>query len=1099
MEKSLNSKKFIFTFLFLFITYSTFSQTPKSYFQIANDYFDNGDYKNAVVYYEKNLSNDKTTYGVNHIYIGNDYFLIGVCYSKIGKYEEAISNLKKAVEIFESPKIQSAKSASETKEDALKFASDTVFEIGNIYEALGEFKNALAYFKKELLINLTIYGENHIKTSNAYRDVGYMDFHCGNFQESIQEFTKAAEIRQFSSGEKSFVFAEALIDLAGAYTATENYVNAFENLTKAEEIYNSLLQSNDINFAYLYQSFADYYRRTANLNQSLAYGYKAIEIFDKNYGQDNSASIAVYLAEIEKCYALQGDDSRALAILLKCKKFYETHPHQNLINVLRSISDVYSNKGDYANAISYCQEAIKTSKKYWGEKTTGMASLYHSMGGIYELKKEYETALSFYAQALDLYIELEQEDTEEILSLVGSIASTYFCLDNYEKAEYYETEVCKRANILGYTGTEATAYYSLGYIYSNPNFQNIRKSAECFKKSFELSKNSVFYESTISRAMRTFYITAGLDSFSNEKDFFHEMLSLVSDTAERSRLDMTSLKTDILKEILPIYYYGIDFEAKSNNPAKAFEYSEMLRSRGFLDQIGLERAVSLDGVTDLEREQIKNLTSQIDIARKEIEAQSALSVNTRDSEKMSRAEKSLASAEKSLSELDDKIAKRIPIYAQLRNPQTIKAKDAQKWCGKNRAILEYVLWNPEILNDCEILKEPNTRKCADDIKFSSYCLVITNNKITAVPLDSSYDYNSAINSLRDAITHRPIKSEVTFEKHRNELYEKLVQPVLPYLKRIKNVLIVPDGNLAFLPFDMLRESSDSIDFGKKYAIGISPSVSVSIIADKVKSKSSDALLFGGAWYDKSLSEEEHNQTLRGNGKRGYDRSFATVDNQTRLSVDDLQSILKNEGAAKYFEQKKLNWHDLPGTVVELESLQKATFQKATVETQKSASEATLKAMSKKGLLSNYSILHFACHGYFDSDLSEMSSVLFSEVSGKLKESEDDGYLTIGEAASLNLDAQMVCLSACQTGLGEVKKGEGMVGLSRAFMVAGSKNVGVTLWCVDDEATAEFMTRMYKKVKSGMSYSEAYRKVKNEFRNSDEYSHPYYWAAFVVYE
>lgn len=80
-----------------------------------------------------------------------------------------------------------------------------------------------------------------------------------------------------------------------------------------------------------------------------------------------------------------------------------------------------------------------------------------------------------------------------------------------------------------------------------------------------------------------------------------------------------------------------------------------------------------------------------------------------------------------------------------------------------------------------------------------------------------------------------------------------------------------------------------------------------------------------------------------------------------------------------------------------------------------ASEATLKKISKDGLLSKYATVHFACHGYFDSDLSEMSSVLFSEVSGKLTESDDDGYLTIGEAATLNLSVQMVCLSACQTG------------------------------------------------------------------------------------
>ena len=1087
-------------FVFQTVICAQTADEADSFFYTANDFFDKGDYKNAAVYYEKNLPIDKETYGINHILIGIDYSLIGDCYSKIGKYDEAISNLKKALEIFESPKIKSDKSASETKEDAARFASETVLGIGNAYEALGEYKNALFYFKKELSINLKIYGDNHIKTSNAYRDVGYMDLQCCNFIESIQEFTKAAEIRRFALGENSLEFAESLIDLAKAYTDTENYINALESLTRAENIYNSLLKPNSIYFGYLYQSFADYYRRTMNLNQSLNYGYKAIAIFDENYGDNNSASIAVYLAENEKCYALMGDDSRALAILLKCKDYYENNSHQNLTNVLSSISNIYINKEDYENAIFYCQEAIKTSKKYWGEKTIGMAGLYHSMGGIYVFKKEYETSMSYYVKALDLYIELGQENSKQNLSLLASIASTFFQLDNYERAEYYETEICKLANILGYTEIEAGSYYSLGCLYQNPDFQNVKKSVACFKKCFELRKNSKIYKSTIDSAMRAFYITAGLDCFSKESDFFHEMLSLVSDTTERARLDMASLKSDILRETLPIYYYGVDLEAKNNNPSKAFEYSEMFRSRGFLDQIGLEKAVSLDGVTDSEREQIRKLTSDIAIARKEIETQNALSANDRDSKKMTQAERNLSSAEKSLSELDGKIARRLPSYAQLRNPQTVKAKDAQKWCGNNRVILEYVLWNPEILDNCELLKELNTRQCADYIKFVSYCLVITNNKITAVPLDSSYDYNSAITSLRDAITHRPIKSEVTFEKQRNELYEKLIAPILPYIKGKSDLLIVPDGNLSFLPFDILRENADSDDIGAKYSIGISPSVSVSMIADKVKSNSSNILAFGGAWYDKSLSEKEHEQTLRGSGKKGKDRGLATVDAQTKMSEEDWKNLIKNEGSASYFNQKNLKWCDLPGTITELETLRKSVFKNAKIETQRQASESALKTYSKNGTLSKYSVIHFACHGYFDSDLSEMSSVLFSEVSGKLSEiSDEDGYLTIGEAASLNLNAQMVCLSACQTGLGKIKKGDGMVGLSRAFMVAGSRNVGVTLWNVDDAATSEFMSRMYKKVKNGMSYAEAYRKVKNEFRNSDDYNHPYYWAGFVVYE
>lgn len=111
----------------------------------------------------------------------------------------------------------------------------------------------------------------------------------------------------------------------------------------------------------------------------------------------------------------------------------------------------------------------------------------------------------------------------------------------------------------------------------------------------------------------------------------------------------------------------------------------------------------------------------------------------------------------------------------------------------------------------------------------------------------------------------------------------------------------------------------------------------------------------------------------------------------------------------------------------------------------------------------------------------MSSVLFSEVSGALKDSNDDGYLTISETALLNLNADLVCLSACETGLGEMKAGDGMVGLTRAFMVAGAKQVGASLWCVDDEATAKFMSSMYEKVvKNGMDYPTAYQKTKAEF-------------------
>ena len=195
--------------------------------------------------------------------------------------------------------------------------------------------------------------------------------------------------------------------------------------------------------------------------------------------------------------------------------------------------------------------------------------------------------------------------------------------------------------------------------------------------------------------------------------------------------------------------------------------------------------------------------------------------------------------------------------------------------------------------------------------------------------------------------------------------------------------------------------------------------------------------------------------------------------------------------------------DLPGTLTEVNALRDGVFTSVGYDerVQRKASESEIKQLSASGKLKEYSIVHLACHGYFDKNKAENSSVLFSEVSGRLTGiSREDGYLTIPETALLNLDADMVCLSACNTGKGDVRKGDGMVGLPRAFMVAGAKRVGVSLWCIDDEATAEFMTRMYRKVeKEGKSYSSAYREVKAEFRADEKWGHPYYWAAFVLYE
>jgi CHAT domain-containing protein len=325
-----------------------------------------------------------------------------------------------------------------------------------------------------------------------------------------------------------------------------------------------------------------------------------------------------------------------------------------------------------------------------------------------------------------------------------------------------------------------------------------------------------------------------------------------------------------------------------------------------------------------------------------------------------------------------------------------------------------------------------------------------------------------VESLRDKIFHKNEQGELdlldesAFEAERNALYNALITPVLPHIPGgIKNIVIVPDGALAFLPFDILRASKDDPnDFGETYRLSLSPSVSVSVLASQRRERADEPFLgFGGALYS------------------CYYGTF-----------EDGDPIL---------------WRTLASSAPEVNAIKQRFTENPLTFTGREVSEARVKAMSADGSLAKYSIIHFACHGYFNPREPWMSGILLSEISGRLEDSKEDGNLSIEEIVVLGLDARMVLLSACETALGDMKRGDGMVGFARSFMVAGTRNVGVSLWEIDVWATMSFMTRLYRYVKEEqLSFREAYYRTRNDFRegkHDTRYIHPYYWAAFTIYE
>jgi CHAT domain-containing protein len=213
--------------------------------------------------------------------------------------------------------------------------------------------------------------------------------------------------------------------------------------------------------------------------------------------------------------------------------------------------------------------------------------------------------------------------------------------------------------------------------------------------------------------------------------------------------------------------------------------------------------------------------------------------------------------------------------------------------------------------------------------------------------------------------------------------------------------------------------------------------------------------------------------------------FAQKRKQT--STHNTQSIFLC-APVRFPDKDHLN--ELPGTESEIKAIA-GLFPGASKEIllYGDANETRIKSND----INKYNYLHFATHGIVDETDPELSRIFLNENSG------DDGHLFAGEIYNLNLNAELAVLSACQTGLGKYSKGEGVIGLSRALVYAGAKNLVVSFWSVADESTAQLMTDFYSELlkNPGKGFSYALQQSKIKMIGSKEFSDPYYWAPFVL--
>ncbi|MFW6157441.1 MAG: CHAT domain-containing protein, partial [Balneolaceae bacterium] len=351
---------------------------------------------------------------------------------------------------------------------------------------------------------------------------------------------------------------------------------------------------------------------------------------------------------------------------------------------------------------------------------------------------------------------------------------------------------------------------------------------------------------------------------------------------------------------------------------------------------------------------------------------------------------------------------------------------------------------------------------------SLWGIVINNQGLHVKPLEADSIDDRAILTFNEAV-EKAKGREYLRSGHR--LYQTLVEPVAEYLETDR-LLIIPDGALHLLPFEALLTERPQLPTGEPDYTALPY-----LITD----------------YQISYSASARTLELEGKSRRSYEYDFAGFAPVFSSSPERIQrdsertpwislaslpsSRFELEEIAGVFENERGMWQMLTGS------------RAAQIFLQEEATEQAFKSIES----ADYRYIHLATHSFTDDSLSSRSGIYFHPD----EENRNDGILRPHEIFNLSLDAELVVLSACDTGTGTVVRGEGIVGLSRAFQYAGAQNLLVSLWKVDDRATARLMINFYESVAEHTSLAESLRKAKQELIARTPYSAPRYWSSFSL--
>jgi CHAT domain-containing protein/Tfp pilus assembly protein PilF len=955
-----------------------------------------------------------------------------------------------------------------------------LLQIGNKAMAQSEFQRAERAFALSLKVNEIVGNKPGIALS--LRSLGSINGLQGNFKLALDYFQRTFIAYEAMADKPGM--ARALMGVGTAQSASGDYENGIASFTRSLELFEAL--GNKASLASVYSSLNTVYQYVGDFERALDYGRRGLRLAQEI---GSKPGIGMASTNLGTLYQSRGDLRAAMQSYEAALRLFEEDDDKGRIAMaLNNIGSIYLAQGNFASSAEYFTRSLALREQI-GDKD-GIARATLRLGELELLQKNYPASLAYLKRSLAL--REESNDPSGLAAATNMIGRVFFEQGDMRQAgEYFERslqlaeKIKEREAMANVLVTLARFYLAQG---------KHKRATDAAQRASEIAVQLGLREILREASTVAGEIYLAMNDATRARESFDEAIK----TIEEARLLVAGgdrERQQFFESKVTPYHRMVELLVRADRLDEALAYAERAKARVLLDVLQGGRTPLSKAMTPTEQAQETKLRSNIFGLNAQLQNEAAHAIP--DNARLSELQAQLVKARNAFDSFTTMLYVTHPeLKLQRGEARTATLQELDSLLPNHETVLvQYV-----VTDNCTYLfvltKASKSARASGMRQLKDTAAQAKSEE--ARPEIHVYtlnikrdDLTSAIEQYRSQLARR----DILFNQEAKKLYELLLNPAAAELSTRARLVIVPDGALWELPFQALLSPQDKY-LVEQHAISYAPSFSVL----REMKRARERIEQGG----------KRQSTLLAFGNPSL--------NAVRVAVPNVAQVNGKPQTTTSPSRMDNTFADLPEAERQVHLLA-ALYgtRRSRIFTGAGASEEQFKREA-----GNFRVLHLATHGVLDDASPLYSYVVLarsgSDMNGNTKVADtstvnsavfEDGLLEAWELMRLDLRSDMVVLSACETARGRVRSGEGVIGLSWALFVAGSPTTIATQWKVESASTTELMLSFYRKLladsarpatsgRAGTTTkAEALRQASLSLLSNGKYSHPFYWAGFVI--